>query len=282
MKSPIVRQRLELMRVMASLNVPGRCLAVSFPVLAKMPDALAPWKRQVKGWGNESQQANAQLLNYVREDMENAKKPGAPPLPNSLAKQPLEQRAADPAAFALIGERDFHGLSSSIFGAGADTTASTLCSFILAIVTHQKLPHAAHAELDAVVGSAEIQRRRFPPIHPRNLQRSAPLAPRRRPGRHTPLEHRSRHIQRLLHPQKHQRSGKQLYHQLQRGVLSKPRPLQPAALLEHRSSFAGLPAEGQPRFCTVREEQSPASLNDGAQLLRLGSAHLPWGGPRDE
>jgi cytochrome P450 len=156
MQSPIIRQRMKLMHIMASLNVPGRYLAESFPILASIPDALAPWKRQVKRWGDENQEADAQLLNYVREDMENAKKPGAPPLANSLAKQLLEQRAADPSLFALLGERDFNGLPASIFGAGADTTASTLCSTILAIVTHQEVLPAAHAELDAVIGTDRL------------------------------------------------------------------------------------------------------------------------------
>ncbi|KIW70893.1 hypothetical protein PV04_03126 [Phialophora macrospora] len=156
MQSPIIRQRLKLMHIMASLNVPGRYLAESFPILARIPEALAPWKRQVRSWGDENEQADKQLMNYVREDMDNAKKPGAPPLANSLAKQLLEQRAADPATFALLGERDFNGLPASIFGAGADTTASTLCSAILAIVTHQEVLPAAHAELDAVVGTDRL------------------------------------------------------------------------------------------------------------------------------
>lgn len=156
MQSPIIRQRLKLMHIMASLNVPGRYLAESIPILASLPDALAPWKRQIRNWGNENEEADRQLINYVREDMENAKKPGAPPLTNSLAKQLLEQQEADPASFALLGERDFNGLPASIFGAGADTTASTLCSFLLAIVTHQEVLPAAHAELDAVVGTDRL------------------------------------------------------------------------------------------------------------------------------
>jgi cytochrome P450 len=156
MQSPIIRQRLKLMHIMASLNVPGRYLAESFPILARIPEALAPWKRQVKRWGDENQQADAQLMNYVREDMENAKKPGAPPLAPSLARSLLEQKAADPAAFALLGERDFNGLPASIFGAGADTTASTLCSTVLALVTHPEVLPAAHAELDAVIGANRL------------------------------------------------------------------------------------------------------------------------------
>jgi cytochrome P450 len=152
MQSPIIKQRMKIMHWNAAVNVPGRYLVESFPILKHVPDFLAPWKREVKGWGREEQLANAQLLNYVREDIEEAKKPGARPLVNSLARQLLENRAADPASFALLRDRDFASLPSSVFGAGADTTASTLSSAILAIIMNQEALHAAHAELDAVIG----------------------------------------------------------------------------------------------------------------------------------
>jgi len=152
LQSPIIRQRMKIMHRNAALNVPGRYLVESFPILKHVPDLFAPWKREIKAWGIEEAAANAQLLDYVREDIENAKKPGAAPLPNSLAKQLLENRTADPAAFALLRERDFESLPSSVFGAGADTTASSLSSAILAITTNQETLHAAHAELDAVIG----------------------------------------------------------------------------------------------------------------------------------
>jgi cytochrome P450 len=156
LQSPIIRQRMKIMHRNAALNVPGRYLVESFPVLKHVPDAFAPWKREIKAWGQEEADANAQLLDYVREDMENAKRPGAAPLPNSLAKQLLENRAADPAAFAILRERDFASLPSSVFGAGADTTASTLSSAVLAITTNQETLHAAHAELDAVIGTERL------------------------------------------------------------------------------------------------------------------------------
>ncbi|KIX09901.1 uncharacterized protein Z518_00982 [Rhinocladiella mackenziei CBS 650.93] len=152
LESPIVRQRMKIMHWNAALNVPGRYLVESFPIMKHIPDMFAPWKREIKSWGREEQEANAQLLNYVREDIENAKKPGAPPVPNSLAKQLLENRAADPGAFAMLRERDFASLPASVFGAGADTTASTLSSALLAITTNQETLDAAHAELDAVIG----------------------------------------------------------------------------------------------------------------------------------
>ncbi|KAJ9495776.1 hypothetical protein LTR99_010686 [Exophiala xenobiotica] len=152
LQSPIIRQRLKMMHRAAATNVPGRYLVESFPILKHIPDMFAPWKREVKSWGLEEAAANLQLLNYVREDIENAKRPGAPPLPNSLAKQLIEARDADPATFALLRDRDFATLPASIFGAGADTTASTLCSSVLALITNQDALDAAHAELDAVIG----------------------------------------------------------------------------------------------------------------------------------
>jgi len=42
---------------------------------------------------------------------------------------------------------------ASLFGAGSDTTASTMCSAVLALVTHPAALEAAHAELDSVVGA---------------------------------------------------------------------------------------------------------------------------------
>ncbi|KIW20687.1 hypothetical protein PV08_01264 [Exophiala spinifera] len=150
--SPIIRQRLKMMHRAAASNVPGRYLAESFPILKHIPDMFAGWKRELKAWGLEAETADRQLLQFVREDMENAKLPGARSIPNSLAKQLIEARDADPASFALLSERDFAGLPATLFGAGADTTASTLCSAVLALITNQDTLHAAHAELDAVIG----------------------------------------------------------------------------------------------------------------------------------
>jgi hypothetical protein len=48
MNDPAVQMVLEMMQYMASLNVPGRFLAESFPILAKFPDWMAPWKADVK------------------------------------------------------------------------------------------------------------------------------------------------------------------------------------------------------------------------------------------
>jgi|SRR5579859_312422 len=48
--------------------------------------------------------------------------------------------------------REFAWVAQAIFGAGADTTAATLNSFVLACTVFPNVMDAAHEELDRVVG----------------------------------------------------------------------------------------------------------------------------------
>ncbi|OJD32330.1 cytochrome p450 [Diplodia corticola] len=151
----VIRQRFEFMQYSASLNVPGRYLVETFPALKYVPDWLAPWKADIKAHGAREAAANMALVDVVRQDMRRASP--AHPVPNSLCKMLLELRAKDPDASSsssssLLSDRDFSFLPASLFGAGSDTTASTLCTALLALVTHPHVLAAAHAELDAVVG----------------------------------------------------------------------------------------------------------------------------------
>ena len=148
--SPAIRQRFKYMHYMASLNVPGRFLAESLPVLKYVPNILAPWKAAVQNMGREEAAANMNLVEVVKKDIREAKSPEE--VPPSLTKQLLEAREKDPDAFVSLSDRDFSFTPASLFGAGADTTASTLCSSFLAMVTQPDALRAAHAELDAVIG----------------------------------------------------------------------------------------------------------------------------------
>ncbi|KAL2867528.1 cytochrome P450 [Aspergillus lucknowensis] len=92
------------------------------------------------------------LVRVVEHDIESASKsPGTAPLFNSLTRQLLETRKEDPASFPL-SERNFSFIPASLFGAGSDTTASTLCSAMLALVTTPGVLETAQAELDSVIG----------------------------------------------------------------------------------------------------------------------------------
>ncbi|EKG15238.1 Cytochrome P450 [Macrophomina phaseolina MS6] len=147
LSAAVVAQRFEFMQYSASLNVPGKYLVETFPLLKHVPAVLAPWKADIQAHGRREAAANMALVDVVRGDM--ARKPSA--VPDSLCKTLLELRATDPAP---LPDRDFAFIPASLFGAGADTTASTLCTALLALATHPHALAAAHAELDAVVGAA--------------------------------------------------------------------------------------------------------------------------------
>lgn len=158
LEARVVADRFRFMHFQASLNLPGKYLAESFPLLAKLPNWLAPWKTEVQSMGKQDGEANLALLNIVKQDIAVAKSKGdTNTLPDSLCKLLLELREGERGRGredAPLSELHFSYVPSSLFGAGSDTTASTLCSAFLALVTHPDVLRRAQAELDAVVGSA--------------------------------------------------------------------------------------------------------------------------------
>jgi cytochrome P450 len=113
----VISDRFRFMHNMASLNVPGRYLAETFPLLAKLPIALAPWKREVRAMGDEEAQANMALLQMVKNDIATAKERGAPEaLPNSLCKLLLELRESE---HVPLSEKHFSYIPASLFGKNA-------------------------------------------------------------------------------------------------------------------------------------------------------------------
>jgi len=148
LNAEVIRQRFQFMHVAASLNVPGKYLVESFPILKHIPDSLAPWKADIKAKGRKEAAANMALVDLVRSDLAGAKGRGDD-IPDSLCKLLLELREKE---HIPLSDRDFSYIPASLFGAGSDTTASTLCTAFLALVTHPETLHAAHKELDAVVG----------------------------------------------------------------------------------------------------------------------------------
>lgn len=145
----VISDRFRFMHNMASLNVPGKYLAETFPLLAQLPSFLAPWKRDVQAMGAEEGAANLALLDMVKAEY--SAKPEA--MPDSLCKLLLEMREKEPVP---LSEGHFSYIPASLFGAGSDTTASTLCTAFLALVTHPHILRTAQEELDRVVGTSRL------------------------------------------------------------------------------------------------------------------------------
>jgi cytochrome P450 len=148
LNAEVIHQRFQFMHTAASLNVPGKYQVESFPILKHVPDILAPWKAEIKAHGRREAAANMSLVDVVRNDMARAKTRGDQ-VPDSLCKLLLEMKETE---HIPLSDRDFSYIPASLFGAGSDTTASTLCTAFLALVTHPETLQAAHAELDSVVG----------------------------------------------------------------------------------------------------------------------------------
>jgi cytochrome P450 len=147
LNAEVIRKRFKFMHYASSLNVPGKYQVESFPILKYVPDVLAPWKVEIKKHGQEEAAANMQLVDLVRSDISTANTRGDE-IPDSLCKLLLELREKEP----VLSDRDFSYIPASLFGAGSDTTASTLCSAFLALVTHPESLRVAHEELDSVIG----------------------------------------------------------------------------------------------------------------------------------
>ncbi|ROV94800.1 hypothetical protein VMCG_08867 [Cytospora schulzeri] len=146
----VIEQRFQFMHYSASLNVPGKYLVETIPALKYVPDCLAPWKRDIKEHGTREAAANMALADVVRGDIARAEKEGTrEELPDSLCRMLLEMRETEDIP---LSDRDFSFVPASLFGAGSDTTASTMCTAFLALVSHPETLEAAHAELDVVVG----------------------------------------------------------------------------------------------------------------------------------
>ncbi|RFU29884.1 hypothetical protein B7463_g6479, partial [Scytalidium lignicola] len=146
--SKIIRKRLDLMQFMASLNVPGAYMAESFPILKYIPNILAPWKKKVEDHGREEGLANLELFEGLEEEVA-GEKAGARQLPESLAKMLVELGEKEPIP---LDKTDLSFVPAGLFGAGSDTTASTMCSAVLAFVTHPQALKTAQAEMDSVIG----------------------------------------------------------------------------------------------------------------------------------
>ncbi|CZR54298.1 related to cytochrome P450 CYP2 subfamily [Phialocephala subalpina] len=145
----IVRDRLEFMQFMASLNVPGAYLAEKFPILKYIPSSIAPWKKDIEEHARAETNSSLALVEGVRQDIRIGKEKGlvvAPSLTQGLLAVRDEEKI-------LLPDKDFSVVPASLFGAGSDTTASTMCSAMLAFVTHPYVLDIAHAEMDVVVGT---------------------------------------------------------------------------------------------------------------------------------
>jgi cytochrome P450 len=120
---------------------PGKYWANTWPFLSSLPDFISPWKRRVKGKAEEATKMLTNLSQAVRTRME---------LPDPPAS--FNQKLWKDKAEMELSEREIAYATGSLFGAGADTTAATLLSFMLAMICFPEAAKKAQEELDCKVG----------------------------------------------------------------------------------------------------------------------------------
>ena len=126
-----------------SYSRPGRYLAESFPVLKHIPSIIAPWKAQVMRMADEGFRLFWDQCCIVQKKMQN----GTAPTCFSAHIWSIKDEYD-------LTDREVAFNTGSLFGAGSDTSAASLQSFILAMTAfgEEVLPKAWE-ELDRVIGS---------------------------------------------------------------------------------------------------------------------------------
>ncbi|KAJ7453461.1 cytochrome P450 [Mycena latifolia] len=129
----------------AVATMPGRYLVNSFPSLKYLPDWFpgAGFKRQAKEW-NKTVCANRDLaFAETKRQMESGI------APRSFTAEHLEGLRDEDVYYQ---EEDVKATASTMFAAGADTTVSSLGTFVLAMLSNPDAQKRAQAEIDSITG----------------------------------------------------------------------------------------------------------------------------------
>ena len=136
---PIITEVIWVMHIAADLNVPGKSfpmLMETFPILAKFPNWMAPWKKGVGG------RRRGKDFFYFLAKEANEESP----------HENFSREIFDLQEKYDLSPAEISAISGNLFGAGSDTSASTLITFVLAAVMFPETVAKAQKEIDEVVG----------------------------------------------------------------------------------------------------------------------------------
>ncbi|KAH9821751.1 putative cytochrome P450 monooxygenase [Melampsora americana] len=132
--SAIIRMR-KCNEEMVRTVVPGAYLVDSLPILNHLPHFLSPWKRHASNLFNSTFNLFSEL--YREVDLKNGT--------DCLLKD--EYGLSDEESIFLAG---------AMFGAGSDTTADVIETFIFCMTLYPELAKKAQIELDEIVGQERL------------------------------------------------------------------------------------------------------------------------------
>ncbi|KAK3903491.1 cytochrome P450 [Staphylotrichum tortipilum] len=142
----VVRMNAESMDRLTSVNIPGKYAVERYPALKHVPAIFAPWKAQVLEQRNKDIQMYTGLMNDAKQRLAEGV------LPDCFAKHLLDEQHN-----LGMSDLEIAYTAGSPFGAGVETSAGSLASFLLACAKFgDSFIPRAQAELDRVVGSDRL------------------------------------------------------------------------------------------------------------------------------
>ncbi|KAI1080805.1 cytochrome P450 [Whalleya microplaca] len=142
----VVQSNAESMGRLTSVNIPGKFAVERYPVLKYVPSIFAPWKAQVLEQRRKDIRMYTELMEEVREKLAKGS------LPDCFAKHILNEQSS-------LGMADLESAyaAGDPFGAGVETSAGSLSSFLLACVKFgPNFIFKAQEEIDRAVGMERL------------------------------------------------------------------------------------------------------------------------------
>ncbi|EKM56447.1 uncharacterized protein PHACADRAFT_92801 [Phanerochaete carnosa HHB-10118-sp] len=145
-EDPLVNIAEEAMQGFAHASDPGAYLVDTVPWLKYVPDWFpgATFKKDVKVMRRSRERLYDVPYDFVRRDM--AK--GA--VPSSFVSSYIDEKGEP----TLMEEELIKAAAASLYSGGADTTPSSLASFILVVTLYPEIQERAQAELDSLIGGS--------------------------------------------------------------------------------------------------------------------------------
>ncbi|QRV88544.1 cytochrome P450 family protein [Ceratobasidium sp. AG-Ba] len=141
----------EILAEFSQAAVPTNFLVNIFPILAHVPAWIpgAGWKRFAQEARRKKEKTMSDIYAWTRDDVEN--KAARPSIIGSLVQHYTAQ-----GGITSETEADMKQEGMAMFGAGADTIASSLQVFVLAMTMFPDAQNKAQEELDRVVGLSRL------------------------------------------------------------------------------------------------------------------------------
>ncbi|EJT98951.1 cytochrome P450 [Dacryopinax primogenitus] len=139
---PIITEVIAVMQRAAELNVPGKTfpmLLETFPILSYFPPEIAPWMHGLRRGGGRAYGFFYALAEEAATESKN----------HNYMKAIFDENDKN-----HLSKKEIASLSGNLFGAGSDTSSSTLVTFVLACCAFPECLPKAWEELDRVVGNA--------------------------------------------------------------------------------------------------------------------------------